>query len=125
MAITHKTSRLGAWAVFLIAWAAVIVAALAIVAVGVSMAGGAVGFRDWLARIAPYALIWRVGVYAVVGTLYITRWRPRLRAAQQRQTDGGEAAHQRLVRVERMLLVVIAVIEAANLPDLIGWMSAG
>lgn len=125
MAITNKTGRLGAWAVFLIAWVAVIIVAFAIVAVGMSMAGGAVPFRDWVAYIAPYALIWRVGVYILVGTLYITRWRPRLRAGQQRQTDGGDAAHQRLVRVERMLLVVLVVIEAANLPDLIHWITAG
>ncbi|KEZ76680.1 MULTISPECIES: hypothetical protein [Salinisphaera] len=124
MAITNKARRLGAWGIFLVAWAAVLVVAFAIAAIGLSMAGGAVEFRDWGARIVPYALIWRVGVYVVIGTLYIKRWRPRLRALQQRQSDGGEAARQRLVRVEWMLLAVIVVTEGANLPDLVNWITA-
>ncbi|GAB3683775.1 hypothetical protein [Salinisphaera aquimarina] len=120
-----RASRIGAWTVFVFAWAAVLVVALALVAVGVSMADGAVAFSHCLTRIAPYALLWRIGIYVVIGTLYITRWRPRLRALQNRQTDGGEAAHQRLVRVERMFLVVIVAVEVANAPDLIDWMMAG
>lgn len=125
MAISNKAVRLSAWAIFLIAWAVVIGAAVIITIIGISMAGGAIHFRDWLTDITPYALIWRTAVYVVVGTLYIKWWRPRIRAAQDQSQGESDAAHRRLIGIERLLLVVIVVIEVANLPDLIDWMMAG
>lgn len=125
MTSDHKTRRRRSWtagAVFVASWLAVIVLVLMLVGLGIQFAGGATAFRGWLDSMTPYALLWRIAVYVVGGTLYITRFRPRLRAMQQQQADGGDAAHARLIKIERLLLIVLVVIEVANLPDLIGWL---
>lgn len=124
MTSDHKTRRRRSWTaggVFVMTWIAVIVLALMLVGLGIQFAGGAAAFRGWLDSMTFYTLLWRVGVYVVGGTLYIKRFRPRLRAMQRQQSDGGDAAHTRLIKIEQLLLIVLVVIEAANLPDLIGW----
>lgn len=106
---------------FAIACGAVVILALALLLLGSLFAGSMAAFNNWLVAVAPYALLWRVVLYIGGTTLYVMYWRPRLRALQLQQSDGGTAAHARLVRIERMLLVVIVAIEASNLPDLIDW----
>ena len=117
----HRGRRWSAAGVFVAAWIGVICAAIAVAIIGIALAGGAPAFRDWMSAVTPYALLWRIAVYIVGGTLYITYWRPRLRALQQQQDDGGVAAHARLIKAERMLVIALVVIELANLPGLIDW----
>lgn len=121
----NKTSRSKRhWstsAVFLVAWAAVIGLCLLLTWIGVELSGGPLAFRSWTNAMTPYSLIWRIFVYVVGGMFYIQYFRPKLRDMQQRQSDDGAAAHARLVKVERMLLVVLVVMEASNLPGIISW----
>lgn len=100
---------------------------VAFIAAGLALqwAGSKTAFDQWMLAATPYFLLWRIGLYAVVGTLYIKVWRPRLRARQCRQSDRGEASRQRLVRAERMLMVALVAIEATNVPDIIAWVSGG
>lgn len=107
-------------AVFAIACLGTALLLLILVAVGVLLAGDLVAFDAWLTRAAPYALAARLVVYGVVGTLYVGLWRPRLRNRQQQMADGGAAGHARLIRIERMLAVVLILIEIANVMELIG-----
>jgi len=117
----RRGRRGSAAGVFVGTWTAVIAAAIAVAILGIALAGGAPAFRDWMAAATPYALLWRIAVYAIGGTLYITHWRPRLRTLQRQQADGGAASHARLVKVERMLVIALVAIEVANLPGLIDW----
>lgn len=116
---------MNATTLFVVVALAVLVAAFVIAALGMQLAGGPDAFNLWLTAATPWFLLWHVVLYSVGGTLYLAHWRPRLRAAQRNQADGGEAARQRLVRLERMLIVVLIVIEATNVPDVIAWLSGG
>ena len=124
MTSTSNRSKSGRWsasAVFVASWAAVLCLAIVVALVGILLAGGAEPFRQAMDGFTPYALVWRLVLYVVGGTLYLNVWRPRLRAAQDAQGDAGVQSHTRLVRVERMLLIAIVAVEAANLPDLLGY----
>lgn len=126
MTTPNNTSRIRRWSaggLFLVSWGVVVVLALILTAIGIEMAGGAPEFRDWLGAAAPYALVWRLILYVGGGTLYVAHFRPRLRAMQRRQSDGGSAARERLIRIERMAVVVFIAVEVANAPDLIAWIS--
>lgn len=103
------------------AWIAVVALALILAAIGISLAGSPAAFREWMVAATPYALVWRLAIYIGGGTFYLTRVRPRLRVMQQRMPDGGRAAHRRLLRIERLMLVVFVAIELTNAPDLIAW----
>lgn len=117
--------RWSAAAVFTATALAVLVLAFFVAGVGLHLAGGPERLRAWLSGATPWFVLWRLAIYSVAGSLYVTSWRPRLRAMQRKQTDGGEAARQRLVRVERMLIIAIIAIEATNAPDVIAWISGG
>lgn len=117
----RRGRRWSAAGVFVAAWIGVICAAIAVAIIGIALAGGAPAFRDWMSAATPYALLWRIAVYAIGCTLYITHWRPRLRSLQQQQADSNAASHARLVKVERMLVIALVAIEVANLPGLIDW----
>ncbi len=119
--ISRTMRRWTAGGVFAAAGALAVVLALALAGLGIGLAGGPAAFRDWMHSITPYALLWRLALYAAGGALYFSRWRPRLRALQREHSDGGAAAHARLVKFERLCLIALAAIEAANLPGLIGW----
>lgn len=124
MTSDNKPTRRRSWSaggVFVLTWMAVVVLALVLAVIGIQVAGGAMAFRGWMDSATPYALLWRVGVYVIGGMLYIKRFRPRLRTMQRQQSGGGAAAHARLVKIERLLVIALVAIEAANLPDLIGW----
>lgn len=110
---------------FTVAALGVFVFALVAAVVLMQLADGPERMQQWLTAAVPYFLVWRLMLYAVFGSLYVGYWRPRLRARQADQADGGEAAHGRLVRAERLLLVAIVVIEAANAPELIAWLAGG
>lgn len=127
MNASSKTTRrrLNATTLFVVVALAVLVAAFVIAALGMHLAGGPDAYNLWLTAATPWFLLWRVALYSVGGTLYIAHWRRRLRAAQRDQADGGEAARQRLVRLERMLIVALIAIEATNVPDVIAWLSGG
>ncbi len=107
---------------FVAATVSAVALATALTAVGIGLTGSALAWRDWMHHAAPYFLIWRLALYAVLGVLYLRVWRPRLRALQADQTDGGAAAHTRLARIERLLIAVVVVVELSNLPDLLGWL---
>lgn len=116
---------MSATTLFIVVTLGVLVVAFIAAALALQWAGGKTAFDQWLVAATPYFLLWRVGLYGVVGTLYFKLWRPRLRAWHRRQPDGGEAGRQRLVRAERMLMVALVAIEATNVPDIIAWVSGG
>lgn len=118
---TPRVWRMSAGAVFLATWAVVLILGVCLAVIGINVAGSPTPFRDWLTAVTPYALVWRLAIYVGGGTLYGMRLRPRLRALQRRQADGGEAAHDRLRRIERLVVIVFVAIEVANAPDLIAW----
>ncbi|WP_111748580.1 hypothetical protein [Salinisphaera orenii] len=109
------------WFVFVVMTIGIVALAAALTAIGIGVAGSALAWRAWMHHAAPYFLIWRLLLYAVLGGVYLQLWRPRLRSMQAEQADGGAAAHARLVRIERLMVAAIAVVELSNLPDLIGW----
>lgn len=110
---------------FVAAALGVLVAAIAIAWLGLIAAGGPDGLQRWLTAATPWFVLWRLVLYVTAGTLYLTRWRPRLLALQRTQSDGGAPARHRLMRVERLLVVAVVAIEATNMPDVIGWISGG
>lgn len=116
---------MSATTLFVVVTLGVLVVAFIAAGLALQWAGGKTAFDQWLGAATPYFLLWRVVLYGIGGTLYIKRWRPRLRARQCRQPDGGEASRQRLVRAERMLIVALVAIEATNVPDIIAWVSGG
>lgn len=126
MTAPNKSSRVRRWssaAVFAAGAVAALVLAGATAVLGLSLSGGPVAFQAWLTAATPWFVLWRLCLYVVGGALYVTYWRPRLRDLQRRQSDAGEAGRQRLLRVERLMVVTIAIIEVANLIDLFNWFS--
>lgn len=102
---------------FVVASAGALALAVAITLTGIWLAGGIIPFQRLIEAGAPYFLAWRLLLYIALGGLYTRRWRPQLRALQRRQRDGGEAAHDRLKRIEQPLAITVIGIEAANLLD--------
>ncbi|MDA3922329.1 MAG: hypothetical protein PF501_16865 [Salinisphaera sp.] len=115
--------RWGVGSLFIAAWIAVIVFGLVATSIGMSIAGGPAAFHHWVQSATPGFMVWRALLFGGGGLLYITRWRPRLRAAQRDRPDGGQAAYARLIRAERMMVVAIIFIEATNLPGEIAFFS--
>ena len=86
----------------------VLIAAAVVNLVGIRMAGGIDGWRQWMDAHAGWFLVWRLLLYAV--TVYGWLWmRRRLHA---REPEGG--ARPRLLRVEVAAVLAVVALEASQ-----------
>lgn len=91
-----------------------------IASVAISMLGSLTAFRAAMHVAAPWLFLWRCGLYALGFVLWRYRLRPRTVARLRHDQDGGQAAYAMLVRLERHVLVVLALIELYNLYNWLG-----
>lgn len=91
-----------------------------IVSVGASLMGGMTAYQSAMDSAAPMLLLWRLGLYGLGFVIWWYKFRPRAVASLRHDRDGGQAAYAMLVRLERHVLIVVALIELYNLIDWLG-----
>lgn len=91
-----------------------------IASVAISALGSLSAFQSVMDAAAPWLLLWRLGLYAGGFLIWRYRMRPRTVARLCEDRDGGQVAYARLVRLERHVLVVMALIEIYNLYNWLG-----
>ncbi|KAF0804406.1 hypothetical protein ACRYJU_04550 [Alloalcanivorax xenomutans] len=109
-----RWSHLSRWTLFFGLWATLLGLSLVLTAIGSLLAGGLYEWHALMARLTPWWVVWRIGLYLTIGILYWRRWRPRILASVARDRDGGAAARYRLRRSERAVVIVIATLELFN-----------
>ncbi|ERS07368.1 hypothetical protein Q668_05400 [Alcanivorax sp. PN-3] len=109
-----RWSHLSRWTLFFGLWAILLGLGVAVTAIGSLLAGGLQEWHDLMARLTPWWVVWRIGLYLAVGVLYWRRWRPRILTSVAQDQDGGAAARYRLRRSERAVAIVIATLELFN-----------
>lgn len=88
---------------------ALIVVAVAVNLIGIRVAGGIEAWQQWLRGHAAYFLAWRLCLY---GGIAYGWWRVRGRVIQR---DPTASARARIACVEIAAVVVLALLEAAQL----------
>jgi len=109
-----RWSHLSRWKLFFGLWAILLGLSVAVTAIGSLLAGGLQEWHALMTRLTPWWVVWRLGLYLVIGVLYWRRWRPRILVSVARDQDGGAAARYRLGRSERAVVIVIATLELFN-----------
>lgn len=88
---------------------ALVVVAVAVNLVGIRVVGDAEAWRQWLRGHATYFFAWRLGLY---GAIAYGWWRVRSRVIQR---DPSAGARMRIMRAEVAAVVVLALLEGAQL----------
>ncbi|WIX33258.1 hypothetical protein QO259_00950 [Salinicola sp. JS01] len=99
----------------LIGLAAAFIAGGVVVSVGMRLYGGIQEFQIALGEYRYWLLVWRLGFYGSLVFLWIRFGRRRLLERVAENRDGGEQARLLLRKLERMILIVVVLIEGYNL----------
>ncbi|WP_353980907.1 hypothetical protein [Salinicola endophyticus] len=83
--------------------------------IGVRLFGGFQAYREALDDYRPVMLLWRALLYGAVACFWIRYGRPRLLRSVADDKDGGAQARLLLRKLERMVLIVLGLIETYNL----------
>ena len=110
-----RWSHLSRWKLFFGLWAILLGLSLVLTTIGSLLAGGLQEWHALMTRLTPWWVVWRLGLYLVIGGLYWLRWRPRILASVARDHDGCAVARYRLRRSERAVVIVIATLELFNI----------
>ncbi|MBZ9559075.1 MULTISPECIES: hypothetical protein [unclassified Modicisalibacter] len=92
----------------------------AIVSLGIHLMESREAFEAARRAALPWLFLWRWACYATLVTAWVRLWKPRVLERLAEDDDGGVAARQRLGRIERLAIGVMAGIELLNLIDWLG-----
>ncbi|EPC00623.1 hypothetical protein L861_06695 [Litchfieldella anticariensis FP35 = DSM 16096] len=91
-----------------------------IVSIGIRIAGSLEAFQAGMAAAQPLLLVWRLLFYGAMAWLWYRHWRPRVIRRLNRDRDGGEQARPKLEKLERLVLVLVALLEVMNFTNWLG-----
>ncbi|MGQ7245126.1 hypothetical protein ACUN9V_16880 [Salinicola sp. V024] len=99
----------------LVGLVAAFIAGGVVVSVGMRLYGGIQEFRVALGEHRAWLLIWRLAFYGTLAYFWIRYGRRRLLERVAEDRDGGEQGRLLLRKLERMILIVVVLIEGYNL----------
>lgn len=87
---------------------------------GIQLMGSRAAFDAAKQAALPWLFLWRWACYAGLAVGWIRLWKPRVVQRLNEDRDGGQAARQRLARLEYLAIGALVCIELFNLIDWLG-----
>ncbi|OHZ00181.1 hypothetical protein [Salinicola sp. MIT1003] len=106
--------------VFVVALIGVFLLSGVVVSLAIQLMGSREAFAAAKQAALPWLFLWRWACYAALILAWLKLWKPRVLARLGEDRDGGEAARDRLKRLESLTLVVMVGIELFNVLDWLG-----
>ncbi|WP_275286855.1 hypothetical protein [Halomonas elongata] len=86
-----------------------------IVFIGMRLYGGIRDFQVALGENRHWLMVWRVLFYGGIALAWFRLWRPKILRSIEQDKDGGRQGRVLLHKLERMILIVVVLIEGCNL----------
>lgn len=86
-----------------------------VVFIGMRLYGGITEFQAALDENRHWLMVWRAILYVGLALAWFRLWRPRILRSIEKDKDGGQQGCVLLRKLERMILIVLVLIEGYNL----------
>lgn len=106
--------------VFLVALVGALILSGVIASLAIHLMGSQDAFTAARQAALPWLFLWRWACYAAIVIGWMRFWKPRVVRRLNEDRDGGDAARERLKRLEILTIGVMGCIEVFNLIDWLG-----
>lgn len=86
-----------------------------VVYTGMRFYGSITDFQVAMGENRHWLMVWRAIFYGGIALAWFRLWRPRLLRSIEQDKDGGQQGRILLCKLERMILIVLILIEGYNL----------